>query len=106
MQFLSPIAPEMVAAANDLHRLTNLLGDANDLDHLEAAARVHYPAAFNGADGAFRFLADQRGSLWSAACSLGHECFAEESKDYAARLESYWDVWVAEGPQSADVGQG
>ncbi len=106
VQLLSPIDPEMVAAADDLHRLTNLLGDANDLDHLEAAARLHYPATFNGADGAFRFLADRRGALWSAACSLGHELFVEESKDYASRLESYWDVWVTEGPQSAGGGQG
>jgi CHAD domain-containing protein len=106
VQFLSPIAPEMVAVADDLHRLTNLLGDANDLDHLEAAARSHWPAAFDEADGAFQFLADRRGSFWSAACSIGHEFFAEDSTAYAARLESYWDVWVTEGPQSADVGQG
>ncbi len=106
LQFLSPLAPEMVAAAEDLHRLTNLLGDANDLDHLEAAAQLHDPAAFMEADSAFQFLADRRGSLWTAACSLAPDFFAEESKDYGSRLESYWDVWVTEGPQSTDLGQG
>ena len=70
LQFLSPIAPEMGAAAKDLHRLTNLLGDANDLDHLAEEARLHDPAAFNGAEGVFRFLAGRPGSLWTAACSV------------------------------------
>lgn len=106
LQFLLPIAPEMGAAAKDLHRLTNLLGDANDLDHLAAAARLHEPAAFDEADGVLRFLADQRESLWSTACILGHEFFAEEGEGYASRLESYWDVWVAEGLKSAKLGQG
>ncbi len=106
LQFLSPIAPEVAAAANDLHRITNLLGDANDLDHLEEAARAHDPAASNGADGVFEFLADQRESLWSTACSLGHEFFAEDGEAYASRLESHWDVWVAEGLESANLGQG
>lgn len=106
LQFLSPIAPEVAAAAIDLHRLTNLLGDANDLDHLEAAARSHDVGAFNGADGVLRFLADRRESLWSTACSLGHEFFAEEGEGYASRLESLWDVWVAEGPESVNLGQG
>ncbi len=106
VQFLSPIAPEMVTAADDLHRLTNLLGDAHDLDHLEAAARLHDPVGFDGPDSAFRFLADQRVSFCNAACSLGQEFFAEESGDYASRLESYWDLWVAEGSKAADVVQG
>lgn len=106
VQFLAPTAPQMMGAADDLHRLTDLLGDANDLVHLEVAARLHYPDVFDGEDRVFRMLADQRGSLWSAACSLGHELFAENAEDYTSRLESYWEVWVAEGSNPAEGGQG
>lgn len=105
-QFLSPLAPEIVVAANDLHRLTDLLGDANDLDHVEAAARLHYPAAFNGEDRAFRSLSQQRESLWSAACSVGQELFEADSDGYTSRLESHWESWVAEESESSDSGQG
>lgn len=106
LEFLAPIASELVAATADIHRLTDLLGDANDLDHLEAAARSLDPAGFNAADPAFLFLVDQRRSLWGAACSLGQELFAEGSDGYTSRLECHWESWIAEEAESANVGQG
>ena len=106
LEFLAPIAPELVAATDDFHRLTDLLGDANDLDHLEATARLLDPAGFNAVDLALGFLDDKRRSLWSAACSLGQELFAEETDGYTSRLERRWESWVAEESEPADVGQG
>lgn len=96
VEFLAPMAAELEAMAGELHRLTDFLGDANDLRQLEAAARRSGVEEVASEDGPLGLVAEKRRSLWSEACSLGQVLYAREPADYVGKLEACWDRWVGE----------
>ena len=89
--------PLMDAAAQELHRLSDRLGEANDLSVLlEEIAREPVPALAPLATEALRQAASElRRRLWAEALPLGERAFAEPPAAYARRLACYWDAWRA-----------
>lgn len=83
---------------DQLHVLSDLLGDDHDLAGLRA--QLHdQPNRFGGTDvvGEFTALLDRRRArVQDAALRLGHRCFAESKDAFVARVEQYWRTWAEE----------
>lgn len=91
-------AGPMRARRDQLHVLSDLLGDDHDL----AGLRAHLhddPDRFGGpgAVGEFTALLDRRRALLQdRALPLGHRCFAEPADAFVARVGRYWKIWTEE----------
>ena len=98
LRLLEAAWPEVVEPhRQQVHALTDLLGDDHDLAVLRADLTAA-PARFAGARrvAALCGLLDRRrAELQAAAHALGQRCFAEEEGCIVARLGSYWDVATA-----------
>jgi CHAD domain-containing protein len=98
LQLLAPMWPGvMEELAEEIHTLTDLLGDDHDLvvlrerlttspDEFGGPARL--PRLFDVIDGRRRELADQ-------ALALGRRLYADRPKDFTGRLRDYWRAWRA-----------
>ncbi len=86
-----PIAPDVLEPyAAELHQLSDLLGDGNDLVVL-----AHYVEAVRGIADARRneLLSDliqRRETLWKEARRLGGRLLGEETERFASRVERCW----------------
>jgi CHAD domain-containing protein len=81
--------------ADQVHELSDHLGDDHDLAVLREWAQTH-PAAAGGSAGleAFNEAADRRrAELQREAVALGSRLYAERPGAYVRRLESYWRAW-------------
>ena len=87
--------PELMdPLADQVHELSDHLGDDHDLAVLRDWAKAH-PAAAGGSAGldAFNAAADRRrAELQAEAVTLGERLYAERPKAYVQRLESYWNA--------------
>lgn len=98
LEFLTPACPEALAPlAKDFHRLTDFLGDGNDLvvlgSYVESARSL-------GADRRASLLArlrDRREALWTEAASLGEEVLAQETGDFVTGLVECWTLARRQG---------
>ena len=82
------------ARRQQLHELTDLLGDDHDLAVLRQDL-VAEPDRYGGVDGVTTVCAlldRRRAELQAAAEPLGRRCFAEPPDAFVDRLEAYWDV--------------
>lgn len=106
LEWLSPLwAGPLSASADELHRLTDLLGDEHDLGVLAATVADEHER--------FRDLADldrvadavaaRRAELRAAALDLGARCYAETTKAFLARLGAYWRA-ARDGERHASAG--
>lgn len=93
----------MKARRDELHRLSDLLGDDHDLAALWA--RLHQdPDRFGDPQplGEFMALLDRaRARLQFDAWGLGARLFAEPADGLVARVGRYWDIWSDDGGDRA-----
>ena len=97
LEFLSPTSPEtLVPMAEAFHRLTDLLGDANDLAVLATCAWVAPSGSRARRSRVLPDLDDRRESLLQEAGSLSARLLAESVADFVGRVE---ECWVGSRPQ-------
>jgi CHAD domain-containing protein len=90
--------PMMKARQDELHELSDLLGDDHDLGELRAHLHEE-PDRFGDAGlvGEFTALLDRRrAQLQLAARGLGERLFVASADDFAGRVGRYWDIWTAD----------
>ena len=98
-EFLEPIwPPVMKAVADELHVLTDRLGDDHDLAQLERLVSAD-PRSCGASDCAalLGLIGVRRGELQAEARELGERLFTEKPRAFVARLEGYWTAWERHG---------
>lgn len=89
----------MKARREQLHQLSDLLGDDHDLGGLRALLQSDADA-YGGAElcVAFTALLDRvRAHLQFRAGQLGRRCFVEKPEPFVTRIAGYWDAWRRDG---------
>jgi len=85
--------PAMQALADEVHELSDHLGDDHDLallrDTAEARIAGNAPKRFERLD---RLIARRRSELQSAAFALGERIYAEKPKVFTKRIEVLWEA--------------
>lgn len=104
LELLAPLSGEVEARCADLHALTDLLGEANDLENLEAWIRTWEGSPMEVRQGLVELPAQRRGQLWVEACDLALRLHASEPDAYAGWLEALWTV--STGTAGGDGAQG
>ena len=94
LELLGPAWPAVLDATSDeLHRLTDLLGDGNDATQLAAAPAL----AQRGMESVASFMTSlctaHRDGLWRRAVDLGTRLYAEPPKPFVDRVGVYYDAW-------------
>lgn len=96
VRILQPIWPDLLEElADEIHDLSDYLGDDHDLAELRQSARAQTGAfADESEQQALLGLIDQRrAELETAAQPLGKHIYAEEPDAFTSRIEAYWQVW-------------
>lgn len=96
LQLLRPIhRKEMTRLIDDVHRLTQLLGDDHDLAMLERICDEKLSSRVR--DGVLRrlipLLQRRRSQLQQEAFALGRQVYALSSEELVARLRRWWKSW-------------
>jgi CHAD domain-containing protein len=90
--------PMMKARQDQMHDLSDLLGDDHDLGELRAHLHED-PDRFGDAGlvGEFTALLDRRRArLQHDAQGLGERLFVESADHFVGRVRRYWDIWTGE----------
>ena len=96
LELLSPIWPELMAPlADQVHHLSDLLGDDHDLAILRQTIQDDPgTAAFRSAvDALVGLIEARRTQLQSEARILGRRLYCERPRRLMQRLQAYWDTW-------------
>lgn len=96
LQLLRPVSPEqMGAAADDLEKLGEYLGDDHDLHLLEltAAATLVGPRHREVLGKLRRLIKSRQSELRSKALTLGSRFYREAPSIFCENLHQYWRVW-------------
>jgi CHAD domain-containing protein len=104
IQILEPLWPELLEKlADEVHRLTQILGDDHDLAVLRQTVLAD-PDAFGG-DRTLEVLlalADRRREeVQQQAFSLGKRIYEDNPRGFADRIHGYWKAWRSEGDATA-----
>lgn len=86
--------------ANELHLLSDFLGDAHDLVVLKETLLAE-PELSKGNQNLTTLLAlidRRRQSLEEASWTLGQRLYVERPKDFVRRIQTYWDAWQRDAP--------
>jgi CHAD domain-containing protein len=98
IQLLEPTWPGvMEELADEVHTLTDLLGDDHDLVVLRGKL-ASSPDEFGGQEDLqklFDFIDRRRRELEEEAFALGRRLYADKPKDFTGRVGDYWKVWQA-----------
>lgn len=102
-RILCPVAPvQMRGMLDEADRLSDVLGDHNDVAVLREAVDEHAGALEPGHAELIRAALDRRrGELRLAAEPLGRRLYAERPKALARRVQAYWDAREAEAEARA-----
>lgn len=102
---LVPAWPPVLGAEEDeLHHLSELLGDDHDLAVLGEAVRSRgEPWSQEERTALLAAVEGRRLALQGRAADLGRRAYAAAPKAFAARLGACWDAWRAEGVTAAEV---
>jgi CHAD domain-containing protein len=87
--------PESLGSlADELHLLSDHLGDGHDLDLLESALQdeARSDPLFDPSP-LLPALDEERAAKRAAAIDLGRRLYAEDPEGFAARVEAYWQTW-------------
>lgn len=87
--------PETLGSlANELHQLSDHLGNVHDLDLLESALQEEARVDPNFDPSLLlTALGDARAAKRAAALELGRRLYAEDPEGFVMRVEAYWDAW-------------
>jgi CHAD domain-containing protein len=100
LQVLEPIwAPVMKDLGDQVHELTQLLGDDHDLVVLWQKVAVD-PDSYGGDSTAETLLAlidRRRQELQQEAFSLGQRVYLDRTREFASRIKGYWKAWRSQG---------
>jgi excisionase family DNA binding protein len=86
--------------ANELHLLSDFLGDAHDLVVLKETLLAE-PELAEGNQNLTTLLAlidRRRQSLEEASWTLGQRLYVERPGDFVRRIQTYWDAWQRDTP--------
>lgn len=99
LQVLEPVWPDvMEELANQVHELTQHLGDDHDLAVLRQKITAD-PDAHGGADTVETLLAlidRRRAELQQEAFLLGRRLYRDQPKVFTHRIKGYWKAWRSE----------
>ena len=100
MRLFAPACPVMLEPlADEIHRLSDALGDAHDLDLLESALELEAATdPFFDPATLLVALRDARATRRAEAIELGTRLYAEGPKGFVTRLESFWRAWRETDP--------
>jgi CHAD domain-containing protein len=95
MRLFAPAYPLLLEPlADEIHRLSDALGDAHDLDLLESALELEGTTdPFFDPEGLLGAVRDARAIRRAEALELGSRLYAEGPKSFVGRLESFWRDW-------------
>ncbi|HSR40675.1 MAG TPA: CHAD domain-containing protein [Longimicrobiales bacterium] len=95
LEFLGGVWPPVMETVDaELHRLTDLLGAANDLVVLLGVlTEVNGPSGSPGSARVRHAAREARDRAWREAEPLGRRIWAEAPAVFSRRIGSYWDVW-------------
>ncbi len=101
LEFLSPASPEtLVPMAEGFHRLTDLLGDANDIAVLATYASSVRSVTRRQRSPLLLDLEERRQDIWEEAGPLGAGLLAEETDEFVGRVEECWPESRGRGASS------
>ncbi len=94
-RLLSGVWPDVMAAyTEELHRLSDILGDYHDLVLLRDNVANEMMANTSCDGGLLNELIDKRQlELRQEALPLGYRVYADKSKKFVRRMEHYWEAW-------------
>lgn len=104
LRILQPAWSEMLKPTTKaLHELSDLLGEAHDLFELGVTVRGFDPRFSNGpaVELLDELVAARCAALHARARPLGERLYAEDSKAFVDRVESYWQAWRRENLTTA-----
>ena len=95
MRLFAPANPLLLEPlADEIHRLSDALGNAHDLDLLESALELEATTdPFFDPEGLLRAVRDARVMQRAVALELGSRLYAERPKSFVDWLESHWRDW-------------
>jgi CHAD domain-containing protein len=97
MQILEPAKPKPIGKrADQLHKLTDCLGDDHDLYVLRGKAAVRRGSLGSKArqDALLVLIDRRRAGLQERALVLGRRLYKEEPVAFEARVQRYWQAWT------------
>ena len=101
MDILQQVWPLMLQdTANELHLLSDFLGDAHDLVVLKEILLAE-PELSEGNQNLTTLLAltdRRRQSLEEASWTLGKRLYFERPRDFVRRIKTYWEAWQQDNP--------
>ena len=102
VRILSPIWPDMMGElADQLHDLSNYLGDDHDLAVLKEFITDRSQAKDSPGLNVLTALIERRRlQLQSEAQLLGQRIYTEKAKDFVSRIGEYWQAWQNEQERS------
>jgi CHAD domain-containing protein len=91
IEFLTPIWPAVLdAVAAELARLTDLLGDANDISLLMRTVENDPEQDKDDGEVLTRRLDEKRALLWRDALAVGARLYAETPVAFSERMRAWW----------------
>ena len=98
VEFLRPACPQAFAPlAKGFHRLTDFLGDGNDLVVLGSYVESSRSLGADRRASLLELLCDRRRALWAEAASLGEGVLAKETGDFVSGLVESWTLARPQG---------
>ncbi|MFN2171327.1 MAG: CHAD domain-containing protein [Candidatus Promineifilaceae bacterium] len=90
---------------NELHLLSDFLGDAHDLVVLKETLLAEPPLSAGELNliTLLALLDRRRRYLEEASWTLGQRLYAERPKDFARRIAAYWEAWQQDPPQTREA---
>lgn len=86
----------LAATVDELDELSDLLGDHHDLAVLVEAIEARMPPPDGDAERLIAAARARQERLLTAAFPIADRIYAERTRDFVARLRSYWSAWAAE----------
>lgn len=82
-------------AAEDAHRLADVLGDVHDLAELDAGVRTRRHKLAADLDPVLALIEHYQAQLRGEAFGIGARVYAEKPKAFRRRMKRYWKAWRA-----------
>jgi len=99
IRLLAPVWPALVGPLEEeIHRLTDYLGDAHDYAVLRACIQTQFDGLMDETEAQMMLtlIGARQNALEDAARPLGARIFAQPPGDFVERMGAYWRVWRSE----------